>query len=788
MDLDIPAMEKKWLEYWEKNMIYEFKSNRAKKIFSIDTPPPTVSGSMHLGHAFSYPHQDFIARYKRMSGFSVFYPWGFDDNGLPTERYTEKLHAVKGGNMPRQRFQELCSETSIGLESLMLRSWSSLGLSADFIHGYRTISPEVMKISQKFFIDLVKKDRAYRSEGTSLFCPVCRTTISQIDLEDMEQNASFFFLAFRGNDTNVTIATTRPEMLAACVAVCANPNDNRYSGLKGTYLKVPLYNHSVPVIFDESVNPEKGTGIEMVCTFGDQNDVELWRKYNLPLRQILDMNGKLNDLAGPLKGKTPQEARVEVHKLLDRSGDLLETKKIKHVVNVHERCGTPVEIITGKQWFVRCLDLKRDLISVGNDIKWYPSHMKIRYENWVNGLKWDWCISRQRYYGVPFPVWYCQDCGSMILPEEDELPVDPRVSNNRMCDKCGSKNTVGEMDVMDTWATSSLSPVIAMERYGLNADILPMSARFQAHDIISTWAFTSILRSLIHFERKPWDVTIISGNVQDPTGSKLSKSKGNALSPDEYINKYGADAVRFWAASVSMGEDIKFSEQELVRGRRTVIKLYNSYNLLRLLADGVTINPVSEIRNEINSWILSSLDEVVESATAYMETYDPPKARNLVENFFWNVFCDNYLEIIKSQLRIDRNAGKLDSVNETLYVANYVMLTIFKLYAPFMPFITEELYDKMDIKNKKKSIHLEQWPVKSDFHAVSNHDDVKDLLTAISVIRGLKSSLKVSLGSPLDSLTLGCNQEKMKKFLDLIRDMMKITKLDLVDSGEVRVI
>ncbi|MFG1518913.1 MAG: valine--tRNA ligase [Thermoplasmataceae archaeon] len=788
MDIDIPAIERKWLEYWEKNMIYEFKNTQGKEVFSIDTPPPTVSGSMHLGHAFSYPHQDFIARYKRMSDYSVFYPWGFDDNGLPTERYTEKLHAVKGGDMSRQKFQELCSKTSIGLENYMLRSWTSLGLSADFMHGYRTISPEVMKISQHYFIDLVKKDRAYRSEGTSLFCPVCRTTISQIDLEDREQNASFYYIVFKGNSSDVTIATTRPEMLAACVAVCANPNDSRYSGLKGSSLKVPLYDLTVPIIFDESVNPEKGTGIEMVCTFGDQNDVDLWKKYDLPLRLILDMDGKFNDLTGPLAGKSSQEARAEIHKLLEKSGDLLETKKIKHNVNVHERCGTPVEIITGKQWFVRCLDLKDQLIAVGKDITWYPDYMRIRYENWVNGLKWDWCISRQRYYGVPFPVWYCEDCGSIILPDENELPVDPRVSNNRKCDKCGSQRTIGEKDVMDTWATSSLSPVIAVQRYSLSPELLPMSTRFQAHDIISTWAFTSILRSLIHFNRKPWNTTVISGNVQDPTGSKLSKSKGNALSPDDYISKYGADALRFWAASVSIGEDVKFSEQELVRGRRTVIKLYNSSNLIKMLEEGVPIRSVSDVKKDINSWILSSLDKVVDGVTRNMEAFDPPKARNLLENFFWNVFCDNYLEIIKSQVRIDRNAGNIDGVQETLYVANYVMLTILKLYAPFMPFITEELYDRMNLTDRKKSIHIEHWPSRSTFPVRSGYEDIDDLLNAISVIRGFKSSLKISLGSPLEKIRLGCNPAKMGKFSNLIKDMMKITELDLVDSSEIKIV
>ncbi|MCL4330185.1 MAG: valine--tRNA ligase [Candidatus Thermoplasmatota archaeon] len=784
MELDLGAIERKWREYWDNNRVYSFKYSSHSNLYSIDTPPPTVSGAMHMGHAYSYPHQDIIARYKRMRGFDVFYPFGLDDNGLPTERYTEKVNGVRGRSMPIAEFQKLCSDTSLKLEEEMLESWKAIGLSSDFQNYYRTISPEVMKISQTYFLDMYEKNMVYRNEGTSLFCPVCGTSISQIDLADREMSGNFYFIPFSGEEgEHVTIATTRPEMLWACVALFANPSDKRYAGLKGKKFAVPLSGHSVQVILDGSVDPDKGTGIEMVCTFGDQNDAMLWKKYGLPIRAVLGTDGRLNSVAGPLNGLLPQEARKEAERLLKEGGIVTDIRKTQRSVNVHERCGTPAEITVSKQWFVKCLDLKPRLIDTGRQIKWHPDHMRIRYENWVSNLRWDWCISRQRYYGIPFPVWYCQECGHIITADGSSLPVDPRITPIESCPKCRSHHIVPESDVMDTWATSSLSPVIAAEKHGLSSIVPPYTARFQAHDIISTWAFTTILRSIIHRGEPPWKEAFISGNVKDPTGSKLSKSKGNAVSPMDFITKYGADAVRYWASGAAAGEDISISEQEFVRGRRTVIKLLNSFRLLEILSGGSQIDPVWKAVHPVNMWILAKVSGIIEEVTAFMDAYEFSKGRSSIDNFFWNIFCDNYLEIIKSMIRIGTESGNARMKNETLGTAFGVFISLIKMYAPFLPFITEEIYSLLRLNEKKKSVHLERWPVFSFRGDSALMSDVDCMIEVIGSIRALKSGLKISMSAGIPAIKLVLPDCGFEQLSPIVCDMLRVGRID-IENGE----
>ncbi len=788
MDLNIPEMEEKWRKFWNDNDLYAFKYKGGDRsdYFVIDTPPPTISGKMHMGHAFSYPHQDFIARYKRMRGFSVFYPWGFDDNGLPTERYAEKTLGIKAERMPLRDFMEACKKASDESEEELLRTWSDLGMSADFRRPYRTVSDESRKISQKMFIDLLKKGRAYREEAPTIKCPVCHTAISQIEMKDVQQNTDFVYLQFDGeNGDSVPIATTRPELLGACVAVCVNPNDERFKGMVGKNVTVPLYGHKVKVMEDAYVDPEKGTGAEMICTFGDQNDLELWKKYSLGLRNLIDDNGKMNALSGPLEGRTVQEARSEIKKILNSKGLVRKTERIKHSVNTHERCGTPVEIGISKQWFLRYLDLKDDFLTNGAEVDWLPPYMKTRYDNWVTGLKWDWCISRQRFYGVPFPVWHCNKCGEAVLADESELPVDPRLEEKgRICNNCGSDDLTPDTDIMDTWATSSLSPRLALVPLDLMDKLYPMDIRFQGHDIISFWAFTTIVRSKIHDDVVPWKRIFISGNVYDPFGAKMSKSKGNVVEPRTVIDEYGADALRFWASTTIPGEDIKIKEQDFVRGRRTVIKIYNAAKLLMMLKGDAEIEERPPM-SSLNRWIATKYERALREATSEFEKYNVSRARASLDNFFWNTFCDNYLEIIKGLLSSSDDDGL---AKETLGVAFSIFRRTLILYAPVMPYITEEAYHMMPFSSTEKSVHLEKWPetIDGNIHA----DDEKEMdyiIGAIAKIRSLKTSRKLSMGAKLDSVNISGKSETLKRFENIIKGLMKIQNLNISDSEEIEV-
>lgn len=785
MDLNIPEMEEKWRKYWNESSIYAFTYHGGDRseYFVIDTPPPTISGKMHMGHAFSYPHQDFIARYKRMRGQTVFYPWGFDDNGLPTERYAEKTLGIKAEKMPLEDFMKACREASDKSEEELMKTWSDIGISADFRNPYRTVSETSRGISQRMFIDLLKKGRAYREEAPTIRCPVCHTAISQIEMKDIEQSTDFVYLDFKiEGGGSVPIATTRPELLGACVALCINPEDERYRHFLDKTVIVPFYGHKVKIIADSHVDPEKGAGAEMICTFGDQNDLELWKKYSLDLRNLIEDNGKMNALSGPLEGKTVQEARSGIKKILKDNSLITKIEKIRHSVNTHERCGTPIEIGISKQWFLRYLDLREDFIRNGASVDWLPPYMKTRYDNWVLGLKWDWCISRQRFYGVPFPVWYCNSCGQTVVAREEELPVDPRLEKEgRKCDKCGSADLSPETDIMDTWATSSLSPRLALSPLGLLDKLYPADIRFQGHDIISFWAFTTIVRSRIHDDKVPWKTIFISGNVYDPFGVKMSKSKGNVVEPRTVIEEYGADALRFWSSTTIPGEDIKVKEQDFVRGRRTVIKIYNVAKLLIMLAgDGGTPKPSARPDSGLNRWITTKFGRTLYDVTTEFEKYNVSRGRASLDNFFWNTFCDNYLEIIKGVLATSEDRALME---ETIAVAFSLFRKMLILYAPVMPFITEEAYHMVDFPEKMKSIHLEKWPEYSEGELYpEDEEDMEYIIDIIGKVRSLKTSLKLSMGARLESVNLSGKESVIRKFEDIIKSLMKIDSIIVSDS------
>ncbi len=769
--LDIKSVEEKWKKYWYDNNIFKF--NPGDKNYTIDTPPPTVSGKMHVGHAFSYPQQDFIARYKRMKGYNVYYPWGFDDNGLPTERFVEKEMKVTIDNTPLNEYIKICRDVSHRSEEELSKAWYNTGLSADFKNYIDTSSDFSIKISQEMFIELASNGRAYRAEAPYVTCPTCRTAISQIEMKDAVITTDLVYINFNG----IEIATTRPEMLGACIAIFVNPDDERYKNMIGKTVDVPLYGFKVNIMQDESIDKSFGTGAEMLCTFGDQNDLELWKEYSLDSRIILK-NNKIND-GKIIIDESINSARKHIIELLKNNGFVIKIEKIKHSVNTHERCGTPIEIGISKQWYIKDLDIKNELINAGNEITWVPEYMKTRYENWVNGLKWDWCISRQRYFGVPFPVWYCNSCKSVILADKDELPVDPRLDKKeRKCSKCGSSDITPETDVMDTWATSSLTPTLYLKNIG-KMDMYPMDIRFQGHDIITFWAFTTILRSYLHYNKIPWKKIAISGNVYDPFGQKMSKSRGNIVEPSVIIDQYGADALRYWASTTMQGEDIKLREQDLIRGKKTVIKLENSFKLISLLA-GEDRPEKTEIKYPANRWIISKMEKTIDDVTSYMENNEVMKARISLDNFFWNIYCDNYLEIVKNEM------PKKDRRKETVYTSFFAMENILKMYSPIMPFVTEELYHNL-YPDFDGSIALEKYPEYDNSMIFMEEKNIDYIINVIDKVRNLKSRMKLSMAAPLENISISGNKNIIENYSYIIKELMHVKNLDIKESNEIEV-
>ena len=774
-------MEEKWRVFWEEHSTYAFNPDARGKIYSIDSPPPTVSGDLHMGHSFSYVHQDIIARFKRMSGFKVFYPMGFDDNGLPTEKYSEKLSGKRLRDFQPEEFIDLCNKAGLEGGAKIKEMFRKLGLSADLGNAYRTYSEESRRISQSMFLDLVRKKRVYRNKGPVLICPSCRTAISQIDMKDMERETDFYYIRFKGVDTkDIQIATTRPEMLGSCVAVFVNPDDARYSEYIGKKVSVPLYEFSVKIYSDQFVDPGKGTGAEMVCTFGDQNDVDLWRKYSLDTRMIIDSNGRMKGDTFVRAGITTTEARKIIVEHLKSNGFVTKSERKKQTVNVHERCDTPVEIGILDQWYIKYLDLRDKMDAAGNSIKWYPDFMKVRYDNWVRGLKVDWCISRQRVFGVTFPLWYCKNCGEIVYADESMLPVDPRfIKYNGTCPKCSGTEFVGETDVMDTWATSSLSPRLASQPRGLFEKIYPMTARFQGHEIITSWAFTSIVRAMIHDNEIPWNQIVLSGIVKNPQGLKMSKSRGDKFSPDDFVQKYGSDAVRHWSTVSGNGEDISIDEKDFMRGRKTVVKMLNAGNLVSTLGKDHA-SRVKSVKGEPENWILKELSEVTSSITEFMNSYSLSKARMALDNFFWNTFCDNYLEISKARMKIeDLDPAERVEIASTLYLA---FESILKLYAPIMPFITEELYHT--VLNKEGSIHNESWPVSYPASSEEMHRNLEYVIRTISMIRSEASKAGKVSGS---SIILHGERELLEKHKRLIEGVTRAEIVSIDESPDLMV-
>jgi valyl-tRNA synthetase len=793
----LDGIEAVWIERWERDGTYHFDRTATRdQVFSIDTPPPTVSGSLHIGHVFSYTQTDTVARFQRMRGKAVFYPMGWDDNGLATIRRVQNVYGVRCdptlafdpgfevGDTPfdppvavsRPNFLALCERLIAADEVLFEESWRRLGLSVDWSYLYRTIEPRCTRVSQRAFLRNLARGEAYQAEAPTLWDVDFRTAVAQAELEDRERPAAYHQLAFhRAEGDDVVIDTTRPELLAACVALVCHPDDPRYAPLVGSTVRTPLFEVEVPVVAHPLAEPDKGTGVAMICTFGDTTDVTWWRELDLPIRAIVGRDGRIvaeapagieteagRSAFAEIAGQTVKQAQRRVVELLRDRGELLgEPRPITHPVKFYERGERPLEIVTSRQWYIRNggrePELREALLARGREITWHPEFMVHRYESWVGGLTGDWLISRQQPFGVPFPVWYAIDENGetdherLLVPGEERLPIDPStdVPDGYTEDQRGKPGGfLGDPDVMDTWATSSLTPELGgrwVDDADLFSRVFPTDLRPQAHDIIRTWLFATAVRSHFEFGSIPWTNAAISGWILDPDRKKMSKSKGNVVTPMPLFEQYGTDAVRYWASAGRLGTDAAFSEEQIKIGRRLATKVLNVTRFVLGFPAPAAGAPVTD---PIDRAMLHRLARVVEGATADFEAYDHARAIERTETFFW-WFCDDYVELVKSRAYGSRGPGAASSAGVALREA---LATLQLLLAPFLPFVTDEVWSWWH----DGSIHAERWPEADALRVGDAVDDTALELVSVVLaqIRRAKTTAKVSQRAPVERLAV----------------------------------
>ena len=786
LDKKYNAQEKeaKWQKYWQENEIYKFDPKSSKPTFSIDTPPPTVSGKLHIGHISGFTQADMIARYHRMQGKNLFYPLGFDNNGLPTELLVEKEKKIRAHTLPREEFTQialdLVSKYNQSYRDMMVKA----GMSCDLDLGYNTIDKKSQKTSQKSFIELAKKGIAYRENKPSPWCCKCRTSVATAELEDKELDSVFNYLNFKLADGSGTIpiATTRPEFLPACVAIFVNPEDERYKNLIGKKVKVPLFEENeVTVLADSKVGIDKGTGIVMCCTFGDQTDVEWWKEYNLPLKQAIDEGGRMTEIAGKYAGMKVLEARKAVIEDLKAQGYIYKQEPIKHSVKVHERCEEPIEFLSKKQWFIKTStpELKKKWAELGDELVWHPESMKVRYMTWVNNLNQDWSISRQRYFGVPFPVWYCADCGEPIFADESDLPVNPLRDKpkTKKCSKCGCVEFVPESDVMDTWATSSVTPQIncnwADDEEGCKKR-MPMDMRFCGRDIITTWSLRTIIKAYYHQNCLPWKMLIVNGWVMADKGIKISKHLSNSkMDLQDLLSTYGADVIRYWCAIGAYGRDVMFSDDGLKDGYKLLNKLWNASKFVLSFLENYTPKKPKKIL-PMDRYIMHKFNDAYKRTCAQYDNVEMGYAKAEIEKFFWN-FCDNYIELAKNRLYKPEIYGE-DAKESAQWACYNVLLGMLKLFAITMPHITEEIYQDYFRKfEKEKSIHLcilKPIEIEKEENIIENGDEVLEI---VSKVRQFKSENKLSLKTEIENMTI--QSEKIDFIKECEDDIKAVTSV-----------
>jgi valyl-tRNA synthetase len=818
----IEGLEQKWGQRWEAGGTYRFdRSATREQVYAIDTPPPTVSGSLHVGSVFGYVQQDTVARYRRMAGAAVFYPMGWDDNGLPTERRVENYFGVRcDPSLPydpqfrppekpdpkrklaisRPNFVELCHQLTAEDEKAFEAVWRHLGLSVDWSLTYATIDERSQRSSQQAFLRNLARGEAYQAEAPTLWDVTFQTAVAQAELEDRELAGAYHRIRFPAADgTAVEIETTRPELVPACVALVAHPDDARFHDRFGTTVRTPLFGVEVPVLAHPLADPEKGSGIAMICTFGDVADVVWWRELGLPVRSMLRRNGRVQDDPPPgvpdgdawraLAGTTVKQAQATIVGLLRDRGDLVgEPRAITHPVKFYEKGDRPLEIVTSRQWFVRVLEHREELLALGRQLAWHPPNMRARYESWVQGLNTDWLISRQRFFGVPIPLWYRLDdegqprYDAPLVPPEDRLPVDPStdVPDGFTAEQRGVPGGfAGDPDVMDTWATSSLTPQIAcrwVDDPDLFARTFPMDLRPQGPEIIRTWLFVTVVRARAEHGGLPWRHAMINGWVLDPDRKKMSKSKGNVVTPMGLLEQYGSDAVRYWADSGRPGTDTAFDEGQMRIGRRLAIKILNAS---RFVLSQVGPGPeAGRVTAALDTAMLADLAGVVDEATTAFEGYDYARALERTETFFWS-FCDDYLELVKSRSYGAQGEEAAASARRALAVA---LATLLRLFAPFLPFVTEEVWSWGEATQwREGSVHRAPWPTSAEVRGPAGGDaDPLALDVAAGVlgeIRKAKTAAQASMRAEVARVTVRDTPERLAA--------LAAVAADVCDAGHV---
>ncbi len=856
---DANAVEDRWKNAWEQENLYAWDPTKSREeTFVVDTPPPTVSGSLHVGHLFSYSHQDFIVRYQRMRGKNIYFPIGWDDNGLPTERRVQNLLNVKcdatlaydpdfksdrgrkGDPKPisRKNFVELCDEVVVEDEKAFKSLWSRLGLSYDWSQEYATINAHARRIAQWSFLDLLQRGEIYQDERPVMWDVDFQTAIAQAELVDKELPSQYNFLTFGVEDDpgKLVVATTRPELLAACVAVLVHPDDERYQGYIGKRAITPLFKVPVPIMSDTKANPEKGTGVVMVCTFGDQTDVEWWQAYKLPLRQVLGRDGHLMDVHfvaadqwrpdsepaegghartipsvdpdaanavyAELKGSYVKKAQKRTLELAEAAGDVLDrpAEAIVHAVKFFEKGDRPLEFVPTRQWYTRIMDKKEALLAQGRKIQWHPEFMARRYEHWVEGLNADWCLSRQRYFGVPIPVWYKIDAeGNIrhdqpIVPGMADLPIDP-------LSECPPGYTpeqrnvpngfAGEADVLDTWATSSLTPQIAshwVQDPDRHRRLFPMDMRPQSHEIIRTWAFYTIVKAYLHEGEIPWKNVVISGWILDPDRKKMSKSAGNVVTPEPLIAAHGADAVRYWAARARLGTDTAYDEQAFKVGRKLVTKLFNASKFAIGRFEGIdpALLTVDKIVCESDRALIAELRPLLDRVQQALDTFDYATAFQLSEDFFFQTFCDNYLELAKPRTYDEDLTEARLSAAATLRLLHRAIV---RMFAPYLPFLCEDVWHwcYSNDPGMHASVHRSPWPGDEELDAIAPPADARTFDVAVAVIdavRKAKADANLSMKAPVDKVVVTATPELLALVRMAQDGIVRMLSIVTFEAGE----
>ncbi|MGN0177713.1 MAG: valine--tRNA ligase [Methanobrevibacter sp.] len=800
--------EKFWEKKWEDEDIYKYIGDGSRPRYIIDTPPPYPTGLIHLGHVLNWVYIDMNARYRRLKGHDVLFPQGWDCHGLPTEVKVEETHGIKKNDVSRAKFREYCVDLTTKNIASMKSQMKSMGFSQDWNREFITMTPEYMRRTQYSFLKMYNEGLIYQGIHPVNWCPRCETAIAFAEVEYSDNTTFLNYVNFppavedsyddivssqssgkqaNPKDEGILIATTRPELMSACVAVVIHPEDERYTHLLGKYVEVPLSHQKVKIIADEEVDPEFGTGAVMICTFGDKTDVSWVNKYDLEIIDAIDETGKLTVAAGRYAGMDLQTCKKQTISDLDAEGYLLKQEQVDQNVGQCWRCKTPIEILVKKQWFVAVRELIQKTKDAADEMNWMPEHMKSRMLNWADSMEWDWCISRQRIFATPIPVWYCKDCGKVILPDVEDLPIDPTQDKPKHACECGCEEFIPEEDVLDTWMDSSISPLsIAGWPNEDYVNHFPADIRPQGHDIIRTWTFYTTLRCLALTDQKPFSDVVINGMVFGEDGYKMSKSRGNVIGPEEVIEQYGADALRTWAANSIPGSDVIFDWKEIKHGYRFIRKFWNAFRFIsmQIFDEEVSYDGVKDNLGPLDMWILSKLNNLNKHVDNAFANYNFADTIGLIEKFFWHDFCDEYIEAVKYRLYNDVSD---ESRRAAKYTLRCVIETSLKLLAPIIPFFTEEVYQYFD----DKSIHTTSWPEVNE-ELISEEMEIKGETTIelIDEVRRFKSASKIPLNAELNEVNVYTSDDELVDVFNMfdedIKGTLKINDLT-ISSGKPEV-